>query len=161
MKWFWYCIAGSFSFDEYNKLSKAGKTLIDGISLAGARVLGSPQSFSKLRSLALAPTTVFGHYTCMITLNPSERCSEWTFRMSGVDFVFDAFGNPVNKPSLYESLKLVARNFMASAKYIHAYFSAFCEVFLGWPMTSDRQVISGKNIINAERWQFLMTSCCV
>ncbi len=133
-------MVGSFALDEYNKLSKAGRTLLDGIRLAGARVLGSPHSFTKLRSLALAPTTVFGHYTCMITLNPSERASEWTFRMSGVEFVFDAMGNPINKPSLYESLKLVARNFQASAKFIHAFFSAFCEVFLGWPMNSDKQV---------------------
>jgi hypothetical protein len=124
-------------------LPRPARTLLSGLKRAGGHVLGSPQSFLALRSKVLAPTTALGPYTCMINLNPAELGSEWTFKLAGKAYSFDAFGKPVGRPSVMDSLRLVAANPVACAEFIHAFFAAFCEVFLGWPMGSSKQTNPG------------------
>ena len=76
----------------------------------------------------------------MMNLNPAEIGSEWTFHLSGRPFKYDAFGQPKGRPGYGESYQIIASNFQASAKFLHAFFAAFTAVFLGWPMNEKKQV---------------------
>jgi hypothetical protein len=60
--------------------------------------------------------------------------------MSGKEYKFDALGMPSERPHVQACLKIVAENPVACADVIHAYMRAFADIFLGWPMDSDRQV---------------------
>lgn len=125
---------------EMSSLSPAAKAVMSGMQRTGGRVEGSPQSFLSLRSRVMAVTTVFGPFTCMINLNPSESSLCWTFTMIGQPpWVYDAFGKPQGRPNHLDALRAVAANPVACAKVIHACLALFNEVFLGWPLGADRQ----------------------
>ena len=137
-------LAGGSNGKDYTKafgaLPPAARVLLDGLKRTGARVLGSPQSFLSLRSKVIAGNVIFGSYTCMMNLCPSEISSEWTFRLSGKEFNFDMFGNPANPRPVIESLRCVAANPKSCAHFAHAYMQSFAKVFLGWPMDSPCQI---------------------
>ena len=124
----------------FSALSPAARTLLEGMKRTGARVIGSPQSFLSLRSKVIAGNVVFGSYTTMMNLCPSEVSSEWTFRLAGKDFKFDIFGNPDNKRSVLENLRTIAANPKACAHFAHAYMQTFTKVLMGWPMDSPCQI---------------------
>jgi hypothetical protein len=125
----------------WQKMSPSARVLLDGMKRAGGRVQGSPQSFLSLRSKVLATNVVFGPYTCMINLNPSEANLHWTFTLAGVPYKFDAMGVP-EKGALagWERLRTVAANPVACAQAIRAIMAAFFAIFLGWPLESKHQV---------------------
>lgn len=127
---------------NWSTLSQPAKTLLNGMKRAGGRVMGSPQAMMTLRSRVLAVSTVFGPFTCMINLNPTEVNLHWTFKLSADSkgaYTFDSFGNPVGRSSSVECLRTVAANPVACADAIHAVFSAFAAIYMGWPMDSKRQ----------------------
>jgi hypothetical protein len=122
------------------RLPPAGRTLLTAMKRTGAHVIGSPQAFLSLRSKVTSPWVVFGPYTVMMNLCPSETCMAWTFELAGKAYTFDVLGRPQGRPSVTESLRVVATNFFACAHAIHAYMAAFAAVFLGWPMGATSQV---------------------
>lgn len=124
----------------WSNLSPSARILLDGMKRAGGRVQGSPQSFLSLRSKVLAVNTVFGSYTTMINLNPSELNMHWTFVLAGHPYKFDAFGKPNGRLPQLDCLRVVAADPVACAQAIRAMMAAFVDVFLGWPMGSKRQV---------------------
>jgi len=125
---------------SFSALSPAAKTLLECMKRTGAHVIGSPQSFLSLRSKVIAGNVVFGSYTTMMNLCPSEGSSEWTFRMAGKEFKFDMFGNPDQPPSVVAKLKIIAANPKACAHYAHAYMQSFTKVLMGWPKGSHVQL---------------------
>jgi len=128
------------SQNSYKALNDAQRTVFKGLSCIGGRVIGSPQSFRSLRSKVLATHVVFGPYTTMFNLCPGEQFSEWTFALAGKEYKFDKYGKPEGRPETLECLKTVAQNPDACAHFIQAYLEAFCDIFLGWPMGSAKQV---------------------
>ena len=124
---------------KWRKLSPSARTLLQGMKRASSRVAASPGAMLSLRSRVLAISSIFGPFTCMINLNPSELNLHWTFTLAGVPYTFDAAGRPQGRPGQLDALRIVAANPVACAQSIQAYLSAFCDVFLGWPMESKRQ----------------------
>lgn len=78
----------------------------------------------------------------MINLNPSEIGSEWTFILSGYRYSFALTGKPNNRPPFLKCRKIIAENPQACAKFLHNFFAAFADVFLGWPMNAKKQASS-------------------
>ena len=76
----------------------------------------------------------------MFNLCPGEQFSEWTFKLSGKEYKFDTYGKPEGRPTTLDCLRIVAQNPDSCAHFIHAYIAAFCDIFLGWPMGSAKQV---------------------
>jgi hypothetical protein len=140
-------VKGAALISIMQSLSTAAKTLLAGLKRAGQKVQGSPQAMLSVRSKVISATTVFGPYTCMINLNPSESGSQWTFALAGKPYTFMACGRPKmasaddpdGRPNVFEALKLVAANPVACADAIHAIISAFSAIFLGWPMDAKKQ----------------------
>ncbi|GAX75776.1 hypothetical protein CEUSTIGMA_g3219.t1 [Chlamydomonas eustigma] len=125
---------------EYKKavasLPRAAQNLLNCVKRTGARrVIGSPHSFRSLRCKVLGANVLRGHYTCMLNLCPTESGSHWTFKLAGEEFSFDSFGAPdQQRPNTTKVMATISANPKACADFIHAYFNAFCEVFIGWPM---------------------------
>ncbi|GAX76355.1 hypothetical protein CEUSTIGMA_g3801.t1 [Chlamydomonas eustigma] len=117
-------------------LPRAAQNLLNCVKITGARrVIGSPHSFRSLRCKVLGANVLWGHYTCMLNLCPTESGSHWTFKLAGEEFSFDSFGAPdQQRPNTAKVMATISANPKACADFIYAYFNAFCEVFLGWPM---------------------------
>ena len=121
-------------------LPKAAMVLLQALKRTGAKVIGSPQSFLSLRSKVMATNMMYGPYTCMLNLCPSESATHWIFTLSGGETItFDCFGKPENRPGTAQVMKIVSANPKACADFLDAYFRSFFEVFLGWDMASDKQ----------------------
>ena len=131
---------GPALYNAIQTLPKAGRTLLAGLKRVGGLVVGSPQSFLRLRSKTIAAWTVFGPYTIMINLCPHDGNMHWVFTMADKGYTFDACGRPQGRPNATECSRIVAANFFSCAHGMHAYFAAFCDVYLGWPMGATTQL---------------------
>ena len=134
--------SGSALQKSIEGISPPGRMLLRSLKHTARRVEGTPQSFLSLRSKVLCATSVFGAYTLMLNLCPYELNSPWTFTLAGRAYRFDAMGRPEGRPPHIECMNIIAANPLSCAEFLHAYFAAFCDVILGWPMHSKRQLRS-------------------
>jgi hypothetical protein len=114
------------------RLSPAGSTLMRALKRLGSHIIGSPQSFLSLRSKALSAWHVFGESTIMMNLCPFEIASKWVFKLAGVEYELDAFGEPNDAcPTKAERKRIIAANFFSCAHFLRIYMRAFDSVMLG------------------------------
>jgi hypothetical protein len=89
---------------------EGGRILYNGLQAAGGRIMGTPQSFKRLRSKVLAATTVFGPYTCQINLCPNEYTSKWACELAGEAYTFEPSGSPTVTRHIEDCKTLLSAN---------------------------------------------------
>lgn len=121
-------------------LHAAGQALLRAMRCAGLHLPGSPASFRQLLSTSNAMWAMFGAWTMMLNLNPSEFDAQLTFQMAGHAYGFATDGTPdQHRPDAMECWRIIAANPVAVADFFRAFLRAFCDVFLGWPPGAEQQ----------------------
>ena len=118
------------------------KALVRAFKVTAARVLGSPQSFSSLRSRSIAMWHFSGQWTLSFTFNPSELNSPVMFELAGRKFTFDndtPGGVPLGRPNMTERWRTVAQHCVANAQYLNIFMNAVQTDLFGWPPGAKRQ----------------------
>lgn len=130
----------SLAKDLPNK-SPAVSLLLSAFKKNNARVRGTSQWWASFSSKSVAPTDVFGNWTTMLNLNPSEFDSDIMFALLQRPYGFQGpWGEPDGRrPTAAERYRMVANNPVAAAQFFHLIAAGFQHVMLGWPVDADQQ----------------------
>jgi hypothetical protein len=136
-------LRGSQRQQAHAQLSMESRQLADAYKCVGAKIRGTPASFSRLRSEMFALWHMFGPFTVSINLNPSDTHCWLALKLAGHEYKFDATGQPETgpggRPDIHAIWRAMAGNPTACAQFFHAFLAAFCATFLGWPLGEARQ----------------------
>jgi hypothetical protein len=100
------------------------------VRIAGANIIGSPQSLGKIRALNEASTNMNGHCTTFVTLNMESAKSSLCIKACGVDVTFDLNGIAQNVPATQqERWRLVTSNPCAAARFAELFVEPFCYIY--------------------------------
>ena len=109
---------------DYSKMIDAGdgaRTLYNGIQSTGGRIIGTPQSFRKLRSKVMSATTILGPYTCQLNLCPNEFIAKWVFDLTDdadTQYNVDIAGKPSKDFHITQCKKIVTAHPVAVSRIL-------------------------------------------